>query len=157
MPYTFEQTEDIRVIKAVLAHPVLYRNLHDDFAPPRETWEPIMHPMVKYFAVRKDGELIGAFVGNLHSAVCVEIHTAFLPKAWGRDVREAAKQFREWIWETYPDVQRIIGKALPSNVASVQYAEAIGMKAFGVDERSFMFDGKLQDQIYFGISRPEAA
>lgn len=157
MAYSFEQTEDVAVIKSVLAHPACYRFLHDDFAPAREEWEPIIHPMVKYFACLKNGAVIGMFIGSLHSAVEVEIHTSFLPTAWGRDVRKAAIEFREWIWATFPSIQRIIGKVLPSNKASMRYAEAMGFKAFGIDHKSFMFDGKLQDQIYFGMSRPGVA
>lgn len=157
MRFTFEKTEDVALIKSILAHPAIFRFLHDDFAPPREEWEPpFFDSMIQYFAVRGERGLIGMFMCNLHSAVEVEIHTAFLPCAWGRDVRQAACEFREWIWHE-TQIQRIIGKALPSNVASVRYAEAIGMKAFGIDEKSFMFDGRLQDQILFGISRPEAA
>jgi len=157
MPYAFEWTEDVALIKSVLAHPALYRYLHDDYAPPREEWEPVMgNSMVKYLTVRKDGEVIGMFHCGMHSAVEVEFHTSFFPKVWGKDVRAAAIAGIQWIWDNYPTVYRIIGRVLPSNRASVRYAEAIGMKAFGVDEKSFMFEGKLQDQIYFGMSRPEA-
>jgi RimJ/RimL family protein N-acetyltransferase len=157
MPYTFEFTQDVALIKSILAHPACYRFLHDDFAVPREDWEPLMgNSLVKYLACREDGELIGMFLCSLHSAVEVEMHTAFLPSSWGRDVRPAARAGIEWVWNTFPTIQRIIGKALPSNRASVRYAEAVGMQIFGIDERSFMFGCKLQDQIYFGISRPEA-
>lgn len=153
MAYVFQKTEDIATIKAVLAHPSLYRFLHDDFAPPREEWEPPIHPMVHYYAVRSDRQLIGMFMCNQHSAVEVEIHTAFLPCAWGRHVRSAAKEFQDWIWD-HTDIQRIIGKVVSSNVASLNYAESLGFKVFGVDRRSKMYDGELQDQIYYGISRP---
>lgn len=156
--FTFELTEDISLIKAVMGHPACYRFLHDDYAPPREEWEPLMgNQLVQYIVVREDGCVIGMFQCSLHSAVEVEIHTAFLPEAWGRSVRRAAQECREWIWNSFPTVKRIIGKVPHSNRASLNYAEAIGMKAFGVDERSFLRNGKLVDQVYFGISRPEAA
>lgn len=154
--YTCDKTTDAELIKSVLAHPAVYPTmLHDDFAPPREEWEPVIHPKVMYFAVRKDGDLIGMFMANLHNAIEVEIHSGFLPKAWGRDVRAAAQQFREWIWRE-TGIQRIIGRVLASNRASLNYAEVMGFKQWGVDEKSFMRGGKLQDQICFGMSRPEA-
>ena len=157
--YSFELTEDVSLIKSVLAHPACYRKLHDDYAPPREEWEPLMgEPMVKYISCSDEqGEVLGMFQANLHSAVEVEMHTAFLPKAWGRDVRAAVREGIQWIWDTFPTVHRIIGKILDCNAASLHYAEAVGLKVFGIDKRSFMYQGQLQDQVYVGISRPGVA
>jgi RimJ/RimL family protein N-acetyltransferase len=157
MGFTFEMTEDVALIKSVLGHPAIYyKLLHDDYSPKRELWEPLMgHPSVQYIAVRKAGQVIGMFQANLHSAVEVEMHTAFLPGAWGCDVRPAAKAGIEWLWKTYPTIHRIIGRILASNVASLRYAESLGFKQWGVDEKSFMRGGILHDQVCVGMSRPE--
>jgi RimJ/RimL family protein N-acetyltransferase len=157
MGFTFEMTEDVALIKSALAHPAIYyKLLHDDYSPKREDWEPLMGcPQVQYIAVRKNGELIGCFMASLLSAISVEMHSAFLPSAWGRDVRPAAKAGIEWLWKTYPTIHRIIGRILASNVASLRYAESLGFKQWGVDEKSFMRGGVLHDQVCVGMSRPE--
>ncbi len=151
--YSFEKTNDPALIKSVMAHPACYAALHDDFAPAREDWEPAIHSAIHYYAVRNNRDLIGMFMCSQHSAIEIEVHTAFLPKAWGNDARPAACEFLRWIWEKTP-IERIIGKIAASNVASLDYAESLGFKVFGVDERSKMYGGRLCDQIYFGMSRP---
>lgn len=152
--YVFEKTNDPDIIKSVLAHESVYRHLHDDYAGPREEWEPPIHGLIHYFAVRDEsGTLLGMFMANQHNAIAVEIHTAFLPEAWGKHVRAAASEFLEWIWAN-TGILRVIGKVVASNRASLRYAESLGFEVFGIDKRSKMVGGKLQDQIYFGISRP---
>jgi hypothetical protein len=63
---------------------------------------------------------------------------------------QAAKEFLEWIRAA--GCRRMLGKVVISNRYAMKFNEAIGMKCFGVDEASFMRDGYLQDQAYFGIS-----
>jgi RimJ/RimL family protein N-acetyltransferase len=152
--YRFHDTQDAELIRKVCCHPSVYKFLHDDYVVPAEQWNPTFHDCIKYFLVRDEkNELLGLFICGIHSAIEVEIHTAFLPRAWGRHVRAAAIEFREWIWK-HSDIQRIIGKVATCNKASMRYAEAIGMKQFGLDEKSMMWGGELRDQAYFGISRP---
>jgi RimJ/RimL family protein N-acetyltransferase len=142
-------------IKRILAHPRVYKYLHDDYTDPCEQWEPINHPSVLYVSCRDEGgAVIGMYILNIHSRVCVEIHEGFLPEAWGAKARRAAIELREWIWRE-TQFQRVIGKIVASNHAAIEYAKSAGMEIFGVDKKSFMRDGKLQDQVYVGISRPE--
>jgi len=127
--------------------------MHDDFAPPASEWEPPEHELLKYVLVKDGPELIGLFMVAKHSHVMWELHEAFLPSAWGRRARRAAREFREWIWgET--KCQRLIGTIVASNRAALAFAKASGMEIVGVHPRSFMKHGRLQDLIIVGLSRP---
>ena len=155
MAFSFERSTDVSEIKRILAHPRVYKFLHDDFAPAREEWQPIDHTSVIYLACRdEDGAVIGIYVLNIHSHTVVEIHEGFLPSAWGAKARRAAIELREWLWKE-TQFQRIIGKIVASNHTAIEYAKSAGMEIFGVDRKSFLRGGKLQDQVYVGISRPE--
>lgn len=154
MSFTFERTTDVELIRSIAAHPLLYKHLHDDFAPAREQWHPVIHDLVSYMVVREDGEPIGLFIVNAHSTVLWEIHECFLPQAWGEKAIAATIQFREWIWKKSA-CQRLFGQIVESNRLALRFAKAAGMMEFGVHPKSFMKHGRMQDQILVGVSRPE--
>ena len=112
------------------------------------------NPLVSFVSCSDGGEVIGIFMINVHGMYEIEVHEAFLPSAWGPRARRAAREFREWLWDE-TGVMRVIGRIVASNRVAIEYALASGMKIFGVDEKSFFKDGKLQDQVFVGISRPE--
>ena len=153
--FTFQRTTDVDLIRSIAAHPRLYRHLHDDFAPPRDEWTPIVHELVSYMVAYKDGKPIGLFIVSAHSPVLWEIHECFLPEAWGEQSISATIQFREWIWKESA-CQRLFGQIVESNRLALRFAKAAGMSQFGMHPKSFMKHGRMQDQILVGLSRPEA-
>ena len=149
---TFEVTRDYALIKSVLTIPAIYAGMHDDFSGPPETWEMERHPAVSYIAVRDGGELLGITVTAAHSMICVEAHNALLPHVgWKRRLR-AAKEF--WSWLAGCGCRRVIGKVPANNRYAIAFNKAAGMKIFGINEKAFMKDGGLQDEVWFGLSLP---
>jgi hypothetical protein len=51
---TYERTADFALVRAIRTDPALYRYGTDDFAPPREQFQPWEHPNVWYVIVRED-------------------------------------------------------------------------------------------------------
>ncbi len=113
------------------------------------------HELLQYVAVEDEsGEAIGIFFVSIHSSILVEIHECFLPSAWGRKARRAVREFHDWLWSTYPAIQRVRGVIASSNRGAIAFAESVGLKIFGIEEKSFLQGGKLRDQVFMGLSRP---
>jgi hypothetical protein len=102
-----------------------------------------------------DGEeLLGLWMFVPQNSVCLEVHTCLLPGHGFRRSRVAAKEAAEWIWAN-TNCQRIFTNVPVFNVIAKRFAEAAGMAEFGVNEASFIKDGKLHDQVQLGMSRPK--
>jgi RimJ/RimL family protein N-acetyltransferase len=59
-----------------------------------------------------------------------------------------------WLW-AHTSCRRLITNVPARNRLALRFAEAAGMERFGVNHASLLKDGKLQDQILLGLSRPE--
>lgn len=141
------------MIKSVLTIPALYDALHDDNAVPADQWEPVVHPLAAYVAIREGDELLGIAIMALHSRIMVEVHNALLPHVgWKRRVR-IGKEFFEWLWRA--GRLRAIGKVPEYNRYAMKFNRAIGMSEFGVNEKCFIKGGRLQAEVWFGISAPD--
>jgi RimJ/RimL family protein N-acetyltransferase len=97
------------------------------------------------------GELLGLWMFTPQNAVCWEIHTCLLPCAWGRRAGEAARRMAEWVWANTP-CRRLVTAIPAYNRLALRFAEAAGMRRWGLNERSFLKHGELQDQILLGLS-----
>lgn len=122
----------------------------DDDAPPISQWEPIDHPLVSYIAIHDDDNFAGIAQVNIHSRIEFEVHQALLPELGWKKRIEIAKAFFELLRAA--GCKRVLGKVVISNRYIMKFNSAIGMEMFGVDEQSFMRNGRLEDQAYFGLS-----
>lgn len=157
---SFHACRDFELVKRVLTQDErVYRAIHDDDAPTPEAFECVDHPSVGYVLIRDENdEILGVAIIMRHSLVQYEVHNAILPRpgvGWKKRI-EIGKAFFEWIWAA-GRCRRIIGKVVGSNRYAMRYNEALGMDVFGVNRNAFMKDKRLQDEIWFGISRPEDA
>lgn len=149
----FERTVDRELVRRILTHPRIWPHIADDGTPPVEQFEPPDHPAIWYVLIYDGDELLGLWALVPHNSVCWEIHTALLPTAWGARARRAAAEFKEWLWRQTP-CRRLITAVPASNRLALRFAEAAGMRAWGVNERSWLRNGHLEDLIMLGISRP---
>jgi len=149
----FERTEDQELIKSVLTLPVIYENFHDDFAPSVHEWEIEIHPCLGYVAITDNGEFLGLSVVAKHSKVMWEIHNAILPHVGWKRRLKIGRAFLNWAWQC--GCKRVIGKVPAYNKYAIRFNEIVGMECFGVNKKSFMKHGILQDEFWFGISAPE--
>lgn len=146
---TFARTTDYQLVRRILTHPKVYPWLTDDFAPPPEQFQPLTLDCIWYVTVYDDNQLLGLWMLTPQTGVCCEVHTALL-KA-GERGREAAKLMARWIWANTP-FRRIITNVPSYNRLALRFAEAAGMKRFGLNAQSFQKHGALYDQILLGLS-----
>ena len=151
---TFERSEDWKLIRAIATHPRVWDAISDDYTPHKEGWEPIKHSAVWYVLVKDGDELLGMFTFVPENAICWKVHTCMLPCAYGPTAQRAAKGIIQWIWE-HTKCVRIITDVPAYNQLALRYAERADLERYGVNPRSYMKRGVLQDQILLGISKPE--
>ncbi len=151
--FTFKRTVNAELIKSIVTHPKIYSKIVDDFAVKPDFYQPIMHPDVRYMLVYDAEELLGMFIFVPHNQITWEVHTCLLPNAWkGRSI-PAAIEMTAWIWE-HTICSRVFTNVPRSNRLALRFAKAAGMKEFGVNEKSVLRGGVLEDFIMLGISRP---
>jgi RimJ/RimL family protein N-acetyltransferase len=79
-------------------------------------------------------------------------HINVTPQMRGKQGIDAGKRAIEWTWSN-TEKRRIWGAISADNVRAIRYAKLCGMKVFGRNEKSFMKNGKLTDQVLLGVSR----
>lgn len=151
----FERSENWGLIKAIATHPKVWDAISDDFTAAKEVWEPVRHESVWYVVVKDDCEVLGMFAFIPENHVCWNVHTCLLPTAYGPRARQTARELTQWIWENTTCV-RVTTNVPDQNRLALMYAKQVGFKEFGINPKSYMKDGILQDQILLGISKPEA-
>lgn len=150
---TLKRTFDYQLVKRIVTHPEVYPYLSDDGSPSAEQWEPAEHEAVYYLLVERDGEPVGTYMFVPQNSVCYEGHTALLPEAWGQGA-EIGIMAQHWLFENSP-CQRIVGNAPSFNQRALHYAEKTGMRAFGINRKSFLKNGVLYDQVVLGVSKED--
>lgn len=151
---TFERTEDWPLVKKIVTHPKLWAANSDDLAPAPECWEPPLNPEIWYVLARHNGHPLGLFVFIPETRVCWQSHIAMLPEAWGHVARKACQLVFPWLWER-TSCLRIVGSIPASNHMAVLFAIQCGMENYGVNPKSFLRNGILEDQVLLGINRPD--
>lgn len=152
---TFERTADYGLIKSVITHPAIWAHATDDYGQNPGEWEPAQSDLIWYVAVKENEELLGLFMLVPENHICWKVHTCLLPNAWGRRAKQAAKHGIEWVWAN-TECLRIVTDVPKYNRQASLFARWAGMSEFGVNPKSYMKNGELQDVTMLGISKPEA-
>lgn len=150
-----ERTTDYELIRSVMTSPAVYPHITDDYSPAAEEYCPPVHDLLVYVAVWEDEELLGLWLFVPQNGICWEVHTCLLPCARGHRARRAAKHVMAWIWRNTP-CRRIVTNVPETNRLAYHFALNVGMEFYGCNEKSFLKDGKLVDQMCLGMSRPRA-
>lgn len=150
---TIAETRDFVLIKSICADPEIYAAASADGAPPAENFAPCELEGIRYVAVRRDAETVGIWMLVPHSTVCWEIHTALLKTIRGKDAVLAAELMKQWVWSSTTCL-RLITNVPAFNRRTIVFCHMVGMEPFGNNGKSFMKDGKLHDQLMFGLSKP---
>jgi hypothetical protein len=143
-----ERTFSIDVINAVLKHPSVKKCIGDDFSGDVEY--PIVDN-IYYLAVYDEG-LAGMFVVYPLNAITYDAHSAILPQCYGEKAKVAGKLAISWVFEN-TDALKINGSTPVYNKLALKYSKEIGFEQEGLNKNSIMKDGKLHDQVYFGLER----
>jgi len=150
----FERTQDYALIRQIITHPRVYAHVSDDYSPKVEDFKPVENDDWWYVLVQDAREILGLWIVTPHTHCCWEIHTCLLPTAWGRRAKEAAQLLGPWLWEHLPECVRIVTEVPEYNRAAFLFALQSGMEKYGVNPKAYLKDGKLQDVILLGVSRP---
>jgi RimJ/RimL family protein N-acetyltransferase len=153
----FQRTFDYELVRRIATDPKNWPTISDDFSGPREQWQPRRSLDVWYvLPLLDDLTAIGLFVFYPENTVCWRAHVCISPQYFGPPARQAFRECFAWLWER-TDCRRIIGSVPLSNSLAIAFALHCGMEKFGVNPRSTMRGGKLEDQVLLGISKPETA
>jgi RimJ/RimL family protein N-acetyltransferase len=147
---TFERTHDLCVVASVYTLPRVWPWIGDDYAPEPWTFQPNNDPRIVYLFCREKS-LVGLFTFLPQNTVCWEVHIILLPrrKTRGHVILRGAL---DWMFEN-STAQRIVGAVPQYNRLAVQVARRAGMKIYGLNPNSFMKNGKLENQVLFGLSK----
>lgn len=127
--------------------------LTDDSDLRIENYQPTLHDDSRWYIISHNGQVAGAFWMRRVNAVTWEAHANVRPKFWGNKSGTAMCQLAldEMIRDT--GAKKIISLIPDSSPAVQRMAEAIGFKREGVQKKSWLKNGKLYDQIHYGITR----
>lgn len=137
-----------------MTDPAVYSRMVDDFCPPAEKFQPKEFEEFLYALVYDDAQLLGLFLLTPVNGVTVEVHTCLLPCAYGSKAARAAVAMARWVWE-HTLCHRIMTNVPVHNRLALRFALSAGMEIFGRNSNSFMCQGKLEDLILLGLSRPQ--
>lgn len=152
---TFERTTDDDLIKSIRTHPKIWPAFADDFtAAPEASYSALDTTQIGHLLVKYDGVLAGMFIFIPHNRICWEIHTCLLPDFWGRKAFEIASALAAWVWKE-TSCMKVFTVVPAYNRTALAFSRRAGFVQFGLNERSIMKHGKLQDQVMLGISRPQ--
>ena len=121
------------------------------------TFYPELHADIKItkIVVIVNGKEIGHFLLVPHSLEMYEIHTAPFDLEYKGKVAIIGKMALEWGFKNMPRLQKLISYVPKHNRLASILARKVGMKLEGIIKESFLFDGKMEDQELYGITRGE--
>ena len=149
--------EDANAVNTIYRHPDVAGFISDDgLSPDKVDFGLILpSPVVFFLIASQDGEDIGVFFFYPMNMVTYELHTAFLPGHRGRQVIEASLLAREYMW-THTPCRKVVTSIPADNRRAYVMARLCGMKQEGINEKSFLKGGVLQDQYTMGICKEVA-
>lgn len=151
---TFERTTDYRLIRAIITHPGLYRQMGDDSLPhDPERFEVNQHPGIWWILAWDGHQLLGLFPVYPENAICWQIHVAMLPETTTAQKWRCARRIIPWIWE-HTRCRRIVAHVPATNKKAIAFGtHGMKLQIFGRNQQSFLHNGKLDDVVLMGRSR----
>lgn len=147
------RTSDPELIKEAITHPAVWDACTDDSAGSACDYVAPIHPDIITLAVYDFEQFGGVFIFVRQNAVLYECHARLLPSVLGSKAIEAGKLALDWMWQGSP-AWRIMAAIPVENPKAVQFAIKSGFEVFGLNPRSWGKNGRLQDCLMLGISRP---
>ena len=157
MSIQLTRSYDVDALNALLTHPKVYPHIADDMAagPDDFTVGAIVdNPSVIFVAAMKHGEMLGAFMFIKTNGVTYDVHSAVHPEHRGRLTPLMAKGAVKWMFDN-TDCMKVETKVPSYNRLAKKLTEAVGLTYEGTSRMSFLKNGKLYDQLLYGITREE--
>ena len=150
-----ERTFDSKVIDSVLKHKDIAPFIGDDSSGKLDINYPIVDS-IYYLAIYDDSDIAGIFAFVVINGITLDGHTNILPRFRGEKSIEAARLGLKWVFDNTKFV-KINGSTPIYNKRAIAFNKKIGFEVEGINKGSIMKDGKLYDQIYFGLERSKWA
>lgn len=142
--------DDVRLIKAFLRLPEIWETIGED--------EPELSIDLEnefYLGMFVDSRLIGIYVLESRSSVCLQIHANVLKdyrRQYSKKTGEAALSF---IINQIPSCKKVVAR-IPSLYKNVyEFTKSFGFKDEGLNRLSYKKNGGLWDVHQLGITRSE--
>ncbi len=151
---TFERTTDLELIRSILTHPMSYRRIVNDAAPPIWAFQPELKPGVEcVIASDARGPLALFLLCKWQTDPrAAEVHFSALPLTWGRS-SAVVSAFLAWVWENTP-LDILIGKLPSYNRLALRLAKEVGFEKVLVCLAVGTRRGKPYDLIETAAVRP---
>lgn len=94
----------------------------------------------------------GVYIGLPTNCVSYDCHIALLPSVGGRAV-QVSRAVMDFAFKN-TKAQRLTVSIPSFNLLARRLAEQCGFRLIGINEKSFLRDGVLHDQHFYGISKP---
>lgn len=140
---------DVDLINSVLMHPSIADHLCDDNSVGAQIQEC---ESLEWIGAYSGDVFHGFFLLIQQNSVTVDIHTALLPTARGKQSKQAGELLLNLIFSRY---FKAVTSVPSNNRVAAWFAGSLGFKHEGVNRRSFLKNGVLLDQVLMGITREE--
>lgn len=140
------RTRDLSVINAVFKHPENVDMLGDDGS---EDVEYPITDIVFYLAVYDGVDLCGLFMLFPLNSITLDTHVAFMPEFRGKKALIAGQMMMSWVARN-TQFKKLVACIPAINRACCAYAVQSGYTREGVNRASFIKNGVVYDQYYFG-------
>ena len=116
-------------------------------------WTPRVKEDSRWYATMEDDDVVGIFWMRRVNAITWEAHANVRPKYWGD--KKGTEHCRLAIDHMIADTgARKVVALIPDSSPQVQkMAEAIGFVAEGKQTDSYLKNGKVYDQVHYGMTR----
>lgn len=145
-----KRTFDSKVIDSVLKHDEIRPYITDDGTD--GFFDYPINSNIYYLAFYDNDNIAGLFMLYPQNSSTLEVHINTLPDYRGAKGLEAARLGVEWVFKN-TNFHKINGNVPVYNERALEFSKKTGFEIEGINKNSIMKDGKLYDQIYFGIER----
>lgn len=150
----------MEVRRTWIAHPILYimqqvwEYLTDDSGLKFEDYSPRLDEDSRWYITYDEYDTpVAAFWLRRLNGVTWEAHANVAPQYWGN--KKGTKLCKQALAFAFEDTEalKFVAQIPDSSKATQKMAAAIGFSREGINKQSFLRDGVLHDQVYFGMTR----
>jgi RimJ/RimL family protein N-acetyltransferase len=148
-------TDDVDFLISLYTDQDIAQYLVDDNVgvPPREFFEAAINTDIIYCVIVEEGETkAGVFLFLPQNITTYELQTAFIKEYRGKFAMEAGYAIRHWFF-TNTKAQKCIANIPRGNYRCKTLAKHMGFVQEGINRKSFLHNGVLQDQYLFGLCK----
>ena len=142
---------DLDLINKTILNPKINKGVSDDYTN-NQRIESLGGFL--WLGVYDKAEYLGLIMAHKHSEIMYEVHTALLPKAWGKKAIQCTKACYQWLIDNTLCL-RVITAVPENNPLALRLAKMTGFKEYGFNPKSIQKDKMLIGQAMLGLNKEE--